>query len=217
MFNPEKLLGGLISGGFGKGIGSRGRGRAALAMGALGVAVAAFEHFMEPKAAAGPRSAGSGMAPPAPPLTAPSVPPPAPGSGPPPPPPATETGAGDTAPDAVWLIRAMIASAAADGEIDPQERDRIVERIERTQLDEEERAFIEAELAAPRDAAEIARQAESPEMARKIYAVSLLAVAVDNSAERRYLSRLADLLGLKASDRANVHELLDIPPLEEPL
>jgi uncharacterized membrane protein YebE (DUF533 family) len=45
--------------------------------------------------------------------------------------------------EALLYIRAMIADAAADGEIDDQERGKIKEHLERVGLDGEERDFLQ--------------------------------------------------------------------------
>ena len=86
MFNPEKLLGGLLMGGSRRrgGLGSMLSGGAAL--GLAGVAMEAVEHFMNK-----PKTTGSGQPPPGPApghTLLPPKPPPAPGvpSAPPPPP-----------------------------------------------------------------------------------------------------------------------------------
>jgi uncharacterized membrane protein YebE (DUF533 family) len=51
------------------------------------------------------------------------------------------------------------------------------------------------------------------ETARRIYAVSLLAVTVDTEAERAYLRTLAERLGLSAEERAAIHQELGIEGL----
>lgn len=109
------------------------------------------------------------------------------------------------------LIRAMIASAYADGELDAGERSKILKRLDSAALDEEERAFIQTELDNPRDAAGLVTAVQTPEMAQQVYAVSLMAVTVDSEAEKTYLNDLADRLKLTDGERAKVHSLLDIP------
>ncbi|HVJ62832.1 MAG TPA: DUF533 domain-containing protein, partial [Tahibacter sp.] len=113
MFDPERLLGQMLSGSLGNLFGGRGRSllggdlgsKAALGMGALGVAIAAYEHYTEGRQApAATQSAGP-------------PPPPPPAGGPPPPSPATRAIAvtTQTQDDALLLVRTMIAAAAADG------------------------------------------------------------------------------------------------------
>ena len=221
MFNPEKLLGGLIrssarvSRG---GVGSLMSGGAALGM--LGVAMEAVEHFMNNPQGAGapPQAPGvpppiSGSSPPSPPVmdgssTAPPPPPPMPGQPVrvPPPPTAVESAG---SPDAVLLIRAMIAAANADGVIDQAERNNILERLKAVDLSPEEHGFIAQELLAPADMETIVSGVTSPEMARQVYTVSLMAIDVDTEQERRYMSRLASRLGLEESTVEQIHRSLE--------
>jgi uncharacterized membrane protein YebE (DUF533 family) len=216
MFNPEKLLGGMLRSGMrGRGVGSLVSGGAAL--GLLGVAMEAVEHYMN-KPQSGSQS------------TSAALPPPAPGSGalperpvggPPPappgarataaPPPSPAAGVQETTTpqaDAVLLIRAMIAAANADGVIDAQERGRIMEKLKAVDLSKEEQQFIVNELLAPQGAQRIVEGVRNPEMARQVYAASLLAITVDSQAEQQYLMNLAEQLGLDARTINSIHQQL---------
>lgn len=216
MFNPEKLLGGMLRSGMrGKGFGSILSGGAAL--GLLGVAMEAVEHYMnQPRP--GARTA-AGNVPPPPPGAA-GAPRPAAGSPPPPPPPP----GGRAAPqvqgpadslqeatrqaDAVLLIRAMVAAANADGHIDARERELILERLKTVDLSREEQQFILNELSAPQETRSIVKAVRSPEMARQVYAASLLAITVDTHAEQQYLTNLANQLGLDSRTVESIHQHL---------
>ena len=212
MIDPGKILGGLLGssgalnnlGGLGN-LGALGKsslpGKAAVGMGLLGVAMAAFEHFAEQRTQSPanlPHAGGAGASfpPPAPssrgaavpPLPG-SVPPPAPGM--PPAPPAAPAQA-----DPVLLIRAMIAAANADGVLDDTERMRIFGQIEGVGLTEEEKDFLSAEFGQPWSLHEIAAAVSSPVVAAQVFTVSLLAVDVDTPAEREYLISLRQTLGL---------------------
>ena len=144
MFNPEKLLGGLLgqSSGLARGTGTK----ATVGLGLLGVAMEAAEHFMNKSQASAaptippPPPSGAQAAPPPPPGSTPAVPPPLP------PNPGVKGANEDPEPavsppplpkalnpqerDAVLLIRAMIAAANADGHIDAEERSNILEKLE---------------------------------------------------------------------------------------
>ena len=219
MFNPEKLLGGLIrssSRGRRGGLGGLVSGGAAL--GVLGVAMEAVEHFMN-------QSQGAGALP-----QTPGAPPPIPGSAPPPPPAAARPPAappppmpgkpmsapsppvaGDPAgnPEAVILIRAMIAAANADGVIDQAERNNILKRLQDVDLSPEEHAFVVQELLSPADLETIVSSINPPELARQIYTVSLMAIEMDTEKERRYMNRLASRLGLDESAIEQIHRSLE--------
>jgi uncharacterized membrane protein YebE (DUF533 family) len=97
----------------------------------------------------------------------------------------------------VTLIRAMIAAAKADGEIDATESRRLFGEMERMELDPEERAFLLQELSRPVDLDGIVAAAATPELAAEIYTASLMAIDVSNQAESAYLQLLASRLGLE--------------------
>ena len=76
-------------------------------------------------------------------------------------------------------------------------------------LGKTERAFIEAELAAPVDPAALAADA-SDQMKAQVYATSLMAIRVDTVSEATYLQELADALGLSAEARARIHKSMGV-------
>jgi uncharacterized membrane protein YebE (DUF533 family) len=94
------------------------------------------------------------------------------------------------------LLRAMIAAAKADGHIDAQEQARIFAEMDKLPLAADDKAFVMDELRAKLDIDAVAGAAETPEEAAEIYAASLLAIDVDNAAERGYLAMLAARLEL---------------------
>lgn len=213
MFNPEKLLGDIVGqalgGVFG---GKRSRkpslfktgelaGKATLGLGAIGVAIAAYEHFQKNRSNAEPAAPAATSPPPSIPApmaesTQPSIstPPPAP-----PPAPSLDN-LSEAAADAVLLVRTMIAAAAADGRIDNNERQRILARSSGAGLDAETRRFLEAELAVPKSADEIGAMTR-PALVNEVYAAALLAVDIDHETERQFLQRLATALGINADTR----------------
>jgi uncharacterized membrane protein YebE (DUF533 family) len=105
---------------------------------------------------------------------------------------------------AILLLRAMIAAAKADGEVDPEERARIVEGLRAAGAEDNARRFVEEELAAPVDLYTITSEVRDAATAAEVYAASLAAIRVDTEAERRYLDNLALRLGL---DRVAVDEI----------
>lgn len=218
MFNAEKLLGGMLkqSMGFkGMGLGNK----AQIGIGLIGVAFAAVEHFMnnpQGQASSGGNMpmdsfTGAGTPPPPPPvkMATPSFSN-ASTATPPPPPPAGPMTTTDRGEDAVLLIRAMIASAAADGYIDEKERQNIINKLKSVDLSDEELEFIKEELASPCTIDEIAAQVNSPEFAKEVYTVSLMAIEMDTEEERTYIDSLAVRLGLDQSFRDQIHKKLNI-------
>ncbi len=220
MFNAEKLLGGLLMGGSRQrgGLGSLVSGGAAL--GLVGIAMEAVEHYMNQS-----KTSGTGQQPPAPPpgQAASSPPPPpspgAPSTPPPPPGMSTTTEPSKTMPDiddaeddqdTVLLIRAMIAAANADGVIDQDERARILGKIETMNLSDQEHSFIVRELLSPVPMEKIVASVKTRKTARQVYTVSILAIDIDTDAEREYITTLAKKLNLDQSDTKNIHEQLGI-------
>ena len=213
MFNAQKLLGGLVRAGVARKTPralrsiTRGSSKALLGAGALGLAFAAYEHFIEDRGRSS--TSRTGAAPP---------PPPAPSSGlPPPPPPTPQTAepADGVQEEAMLLIRAMIAAAACDGHIDAQERERVLGRLEKEGFEEEARVFVLAELENPGRIDDIVSQTGSPEIARQVYAASILAIDVDTPEERRYLGELGRRLGLSADTLEEIEKSLSADDVVE--
>ncbi len=209
----EQLLGQLLTGG----IGDRGRRRSSSGMGlsrttktqigvgAIGLAIAAWEHFKsKPQGGGGifssPTSPAPSALPPPPPMSMPrsSMPPPAAA-------PQEEIATAGRESDAAHLIRAMIAAANADGMIDAEERSRILEHALQAALDPAAQKFLMAELKAPATLEQIVAVTR-PELRMDTYAAALIAISVDTDAERSYLARLAQALALEAAEVERVHE-----------
>ncbi|MDY7036469.1 MAG: tellurite resistance TerB family protein [Thermodesulfobacteriota bacterium] len=231
MFNPEKLLGGLL-----RGASSRSRGRSSgvgsvikggVGLGLLGIAIEAVDHYIKdsktsqgnippppPGPVPGPDSVYGTPLPP--PDSSPVPPPPPGGTTTPPPPPSPSQGesvpedSSDINEDAVLLIRAMISAANADGVIDEQEQNRIMGKLKSVELSDEEHTFLINELSSPKDMKSITDKVTSPEMARQVYAVSLMAIDIDNDAERTYMNNLSQRLGLDESTIDAIHLELGI-------
>ena len=219
MFDVEKLLGQMLSGGIGGGkrerrrsssFGIPGVSKAQLGVGAIGIAIAAWEHYKSKSGAPAQAPAGA----PQPMATMPPPPPPPPMRPPQTTPavvpvaPTPVASTPDPAPhaqqaDSTHLIRAMIAAANADGLIDAEERAGILERAMEAGLDAATQQFLMGELRAPANMDEIVA-ATRPELRLETYAASLIAISIDSDAERAYLDRLAAALGLSPDDRARV-------------
>jgi uncharacterized membrane protein YebE (DUF533 family) len=117
-----------------------------------------------------------------------------------------------TSPESERLaLRAMIAAAKADGEIDQAEMDRILGKVADDEVTPEERRFVLDEIRKPLDPADLAREVASPAQAAEVYAASLLAIDVDSEAERAYLRRLAEALKLDEAAVAYLHETTGAP------
>ncbi len=111
--------------------------------------------------------------------------------------------------EAKIIVRAMINAAKADGQIDREELQRIIGKLDDDGLTEEEKMFFQREAEAPLDLeGVVASAAGRPEMAAQIYAASLLAIEVDTAAEQQYLERLAQGLGLAPEAVQYIEETL---------
>lgn len=108
-------------------------------------------------------------------------------------------------------LRAMIAAAKADGQVDAAEMDRILGQLKPDQMSEGERRFVLDELNKPLDVAAIAREARTPAQAAEVYAASLLAIDIDTEHEREYLRSLAAALRLDPGVVAFLHQTTGAP------
>jgi uncharacterized membrane protein YebE (DUF533 family) len=94
------------------------------------------------------------------------------------------------------LARAMIAAAKADGQIDVQESQAILNQINGLALPAEDKAFLFEEYGRPLDIAGLAAAVPTPEQAAEVYTASALMVDPPSPPERIYLDALASALGL---------------------
>ncbi|MBA5979494.1 tellurite resistance TerB family protein [Pseudomonas sp. MD195_PC81_125] len=93
------------------------------------------------------------------------------------------------------VLRALIAAAKADGEIDTREQQMINSEISKHTDDPQLQQWFESEIAKPLDANEVAEAANGdPAMAAEMYLVSVILVDDQQDAERNYLDELAAAL-----------------------
>lgn len=107
------------------------------------------------------------------------------------------------------LLRAMISAAKADGHVDAAEQANIFAQMDRLNLAADDKAFVIDELRRPLDVDAVAKGARTPEEAAEIYAASLLAIDIDNPAERGYLGLLAARLHLDEKLVAHLHATIE--------
>lgn len=108
------------------------------------------------------------------------------------------------------MIRAMVQAAKADGQIDDEERRKILDHL--GDASEDEIAFVEVALDAPADPAALAADTGDA-MRAQVYSASLMAISVDTEAERTYLRNLAQALQLDDAVVADLHRGMNRPPL----
>lgn len=95
------------------------------------------------------------------------------------------------------ILRALIAAAKADGRIDEQEQQLISSELGRHTDDPDLQQWLDAEVARPLDAADVAQAADGPGMAAEMYLASVMLVDQQQTAERNYLDELAAALGIE--------------------
>jgi uncharacterized membrane protein YebE (DUF533 family) len=109
------------------------------------------------------------------------------------------------------MLRAMIQAAKADGEIDREEQDKIMETAGED-ADAGDIAFIKAQLAAPVDVDKLA--ADTPDAQKmQVYSMSLMSIRLDTQGEAHYLDRLARALGLNQQTVNALHVQMGVQPL----
>jgi uncharacterized membrane protein YebE (DUF533 family) len=212
MFDAQSLLGGLLK----EAIGGRGiASKASLGVGAIGVAIAAYEHFTQEKEQM-PSTLMSGTgAPPVPPSGASSnqshgKPPPPPPSGtqsaPPMPPP--QSSQEDR--QALLLIDAMIAAANADGDIDAVEKSKIFKHLHSIHSDQEGIDYVQSRIESPPSLEAVCARVKDLDEAKQVYATSLLTITVDTVSEADYLKQLAISLQLDKPSVDEMHQQIQL-------
>ncbi|MFT7404111.1 tellurite resistance TerB family protein [Zhongshania sp.] len=96
------------------------------------------------------------------------------------------------------LIKAMIAAARADSEIDSKEQDKIFDAVDKIQLAPEMKNQVFDLLRKPPSIEELVRETNTLEQKTEVYLISCFAIEVDQPSEREYLNQLEQALRLPA-------------------
>lgn len=113
--------------------------------------------------------------------------------------------------DAEIIVKAMINAAKADGRIDEKEIQKIIGKLEKGGLTEEEKAFFVSEAEKPMDLDKVIRSSRGKiDKAAEIYAASLLAIKVDTPAEQEYMKQLASGLKLHPEVASYIEQTLGV-------
>ncbi len=105
------------------------------------------------------------------------------------------------------LLKAMVNAAKADGYIDENERNKIMEFM--GDMSKVEKMFVEQELQKELHIEEFLREIPKG-MEKQVYYMSLFAIDLDNEAEREYLEMLSNRLNLPYHVVDSIHESLDV-------
>jgi uncharacterized membrane protein YebE (DUF533 family) len=108
------------------------------------------------------------------------------------------------------ILKGMINAAKADGQIDQQEGQRIMGKLQQAGIDEHGQQWILNEMYRPLDLDAFVAEIRSPEVAAQVYAASLLAIEVDTDAERNYLQQLAQRTGLQPASVQHIHRAMGL-------
>jgi uncharacterized membrane protein YebE (DUF533 family) len=104
----------------------------------------------------------------------------------------------------LMVLSAMIAASKADSHIDAKEQEKIFARIDESDLNADEKAYLMDQFRRPLNIAELAGAAKTPELAAEIYTASVMAIQPDTASEITYLNNLASALQLDAGLRSNI-------------
>lgn len=110
--------------------------------------------------------------------------------------------------DAEIIITAMIDAAKSDGQVDPAELSRIMDTMKSSGIGQDGINYVIQKLQGPMETAKIVSAVNGrPELAAQVYSASLMAIDVDTEAERQYLARLANAMGLSPAVVRNIEQL----------
>lgn len=186
-------------------------------MTAIGLGVGAYEIYKQQSSRSHPQgvvgNAPQSM-PPVPPQPQSSAnPPPIPGGAVTPPnipavPQESQQPAGNEQDLAVKLIQTMVAAAHADGTLDREEEERILEKLQEQGLNKEEKQYILTQLHTPKPISELACGPVSPMVAQTMYSLAASTIVVDTEQERQWLDDLAQELGISTAMQQFIEEEL---------
>jgi uncharacterized membrane protein YebE (DUF533 family) len=111
---------------------------------------------------------------------------------------------------ATLTLKAMITAVKADGQVDEQEKQRLLGKLQEGGISPEEQRFVNEEMSKPIDLDALVRVVPNAQAAAQVYAASLMAIQVDTEAERRYMSDLAARLGLDTNAVAYMHKAVGL-------
>ena len=117
-----------------------------------------------------------------------------------------------SAPETAELcLRGMIEAIKSDGEVSRDEIEKLTGKLAEGGITDEEKEFVQAEMAKPQDLAGLVNAIPNPEVGIQVYAASLMAISVDTPAERAFLKGLADGTGIAPDAVARLHQLVGAP------
>ena len=117
-----------------------------------------------------------------------------------------------TAPQTAELcLKGMIAAAKSDGQIQDDEMQRIVGKLNEGGVSDEEREFVLNEMRKPLDVQGLVREIPSAQVGAQVYASALMAINVDTANEQAFLRQLAQGVGLDQGTVGRLHQMVGAP------
>lgn len=110
------------------------------------------------------------------------------------------------------LVVAMINAAKSDGRIDETEQNAIIQQL--GDVTQEEIQFLRTEFAKPLDVKEFAWSVPLG-MEKQVYAVSLMAINLDQNAEAQYLRDLSHGFRMTLDECNQIHQEFNAPQLRQ--
>ncbi|MFZ5618032.1 MAG: DUF533 domain-containing protein [Pseudomonadota bacterium] len=101
---------------------------------------------------------------------------------------------------ALAVVRAMLASAYADGVLDASEQEFVDRALDKADLTERERAMLKNEIPEEETLRLIAAAAKTPQHAAELFAAAVVSAGELNDRETAFLTKLAARLGLGADE-----------------
>lgn len=108
------------------------------------------------------------------------------------------------------VLKGMINAAKSDGQISPEEMQRIVGKLQESGADTGMQQWVMQQMQAPLNVPAFAAEIPNQEVAAQVYTASLLAVEVDTEAEKRYLQDFARASGLHPLVVGQIHQTLGV-------
>ncbi|MEM0978019.1 MAG: DUF533 domain-containing protein [Pseudomonadota bacterium] len=109
-----------------------------------------------------------------------------------------------------YLLAAMLEAAKADGEIDANEKKALMEAM--ADASPEDQSFVQQVISSPINVDAIVENLPH-DMYNQAYAMSLIAIDLNNQAEANHLHSLAHAMGLSKTEVNKIHERMGEPAL----
>lgn len=108
------------------------------------------------------------------------------------------------------VLKGMINAAKSDGQISPDEMQRIVGKLQESGADQGMQQWVLQQMQAPLNVQAFAAEIPNQEVAAQVYAASLLAIEVDTDAERQYLQAFSRAANLHPLVVGQIHQTLGV-------